>query len=385
LEAKDLFLKEVAEALKFMADEFPGSPQAALAARKLMLETIDPNAKISIQATDKTVNYVIDTKDTALISPLIAGGFSEEVWQALQTGQPVSLKASELTANMPILQYLLAEVGDKEITIARGIPKLAGSAQIAIEGGDDFGFLHVDGEWTPSPTLLRFEGSLPGAPFHVSSVWAGKDPTHFGNPDVTFGFKISQWAGQNLLNLAHFDDMKRLFLNRPLRMRFLARSQEVYRGKVEAPDFLSDEWLAKSMEWIDKLRQTALFFGQNPLFPSQGDFSKLETTDVRVLVALATTRKCIQGFSGDTFKATGRFPGKLEPHPTELGWMQFMNQYKEFDFLGNRIEVGPFTYTWSDIILVKVTERPNGQRILKWKGGENGKLTMELLGSAPPK
>jgi hypothetical protein len=85
----------------------------------------------------------------------------------------------------------------------------------------------------------------------------------------------------------------------------------MYRGKVEAPDFLSDEWLAESMEWIGKLRQTALFFGQNPLFPSQGDFSKLETTDVRVLVELATTGKCTQGFSGDTFNATGRFRGTI--------------------------------------------------------------------------
>ena len=380
LEAKALFLDEVTKALKFMADECPGSPQAALAAHKLMLEMIDPNAEISIHATDKVLSYVINPKDNAKVTPTISGHFTEEVWQALQSGQPVSLRASELKANMPILQHLLDDAGDNEITVAKGVQKMSGSAQVTLEGADDFDVLQVNGEWTRTPTLLRFEGAIPESPLHLTSEWRGNDPAHFGNPEVTFGFKISQWAGQLLLHLAHFDDFKRFFENRPLRIRFLARGQEMYRGRVEAPEFSSDEWLAKSIDWIGKLRQTATHFGQNPPFPSQGKFSELETTDVHVLVALATTGKCVQSFVDDTFDATGTFPGKLEPHPTELGWMKFLNQYKEFNFLGNRIDVGPFTYTWSDISLLKVTDLPNGQRILKWKGGKTGKLSLELPG-----
>jgi hypothetical protein len=323
---------------------------------------------------------------TAVVAPNIAGQLSEQQWKALNAGEPVTLKASGLTADTPLVQHLLEEAGDREITILRDIdlPKMSGSTQVILEGVDDF-ILQVNGEWTIAPTRLTFDATLPEAPLHLKSVWTGNVPANSGNPDMTVGFEFSKWADQPLLHLAYFDDLKRLFEGHPLRLRFLARGQQLFEGKVESKDLLPGEFLADSIGWLGKLRQAAGFFGVNPPFPGETEkLSALKTSDLRTLVALATTGKCTYSFTGSTFKVTGPFPEVLEPHPTELGHMKIFNQYKEMDFLGVRVNVGPVTFAWTDVILIEVEKQPDGMKRLKWKGSPTGRLTLDLSDPPPP-
>jgi hypothetical protein len=387
LENKDRFRNELDKALEFMSDEFPGSPEAALAKRKNFLESLDSNLVIDLTATDKGVSTIINPKPgTAVVAPNIAGQLSEQQWKALNAGEPVTLKASGLTADTPLVQHLLEEAGDREITILRDIdlPKMSGSTQVILEGVDDF-ILQVNGEWTIAPTRLTFDATLPEAPLHLKSVWTGNVPANSGNPDMTVGFEFSKWADQPLLHLAYFDDLKRLFEGHPLRLRFLARGQQLFEGKVESKDLLPGEFLADSIGWLGKLRQAAGFFGVNPPFPGETEkLSALKTSDLRTLVALATTGKCTYSFTGSTFKVTGPFPEVLEPHPTELGHMKIFNQYKEMDFLGVRVNVGPVTFAWTDVILIEVEKQPDGMKRLKWKGSPTGRLTLDLSDPPPP-
>jgi hypothetical protein len=386
LENFDLFRKELDAGWKFMSDEFPGSPVAALAKRKEFLESLDPNVVIELTATDTGVKTIVNPKPgAATAGPNIAGHFSEEQWEALNSGQPVTIQASKLKVDNPLAQHLLSEAGDKEIAIQRGInfPKITGSAQITLEGVSNF-MLQLNGDWTMTPTRLSFEATLPEAPLRLKAVWIGEAPNKFGNPDVTFSFKYSNWAGQPLSHLAYFDDLKKLFENHPLRLRFLMRGQQLYTGKIESPDLSPGEWLAESVDWISKLKETAAYFGINPPFPGEGQLSNQTSVDVRMAVALATTGKCVLSYADRNFTATGVFPQAIEPHPTELGQMKFFNQYEELDFLGLRVKVGPMSLAWTNMFLIGVKEHKNGQKSLKWKGSSTGCLTLDLSDPAPP-
>jgi hypothetical protein len=380
------FHKELDEAWKFMSDEFPGAPVAALAKRKEFLESLDPNVVIELSATVKGIKTIVNPKPgAATAGPNIAGHFSEEQWEALNSGQPVTIQASKLKADNPLAQHLLSEAGDKEIAIQRGIhlPKITGSAQITLEGVSDY-MLQLNGDWTMTPTRLSFEAALPEAPLHLTAVWVGEAPDKFGNPDVTFSFKYSNWAGQPLSHLAYFDDLKRLFEHHPLKLRFLMRGQQLYGGMIGSPDLSPGEWLAESMEWIGKLKHTARYLGVNPTFPAEGELSSQTSVDVRMAVALATTGKCVLSYAGRSFTSTGHFPQAIESHPTELGHMKFFNQYEELDFLGIRVKVGPMSLAWTDVLLTGVKEHKNGQKSLNWTGSKTGRLTLDLSDPEPP-
>lgn len=379
LENQELFVKELAEAFKFMSDEFPGSPSAAAAAHKKKLEAIDPNVEVSVEATEKTTNVSIHPKEGAHV---ISANFSSEVLQALQSGQVVSVKASEVRSNMPIVQHILAEAGDAEITLTPDIPKMSGSAQISVEGEETSSVLHINGEWTPAPLRLRFEGALPEAPFHLESTWNRSDSPDLGNPQVTLGFKFSVWAGQPLQFLAHFDDLKKLFEGRPLMIKLLVRGREAYRGRVEVADFTPDRFLTQSLNWIDKLRHTSVLLGQNPPFPSEDRLADLDTPDARFLVQLATTGKWERSFAGETFEMAGEISQKLEPSEKEVGSFSLFNQYENVNFLGNLVKVGPLSHTWTGIHLLEAIGLPDGRQCLKWKGSEASRFAIEKQVSA---
>ena len=385
LEDQELFKKELVEAFKFMADEFPGTPTAAVTKRKEFLQSLDPNLAVDLTATEKGERMSIGPKPgSEAPGPMLTGQFSADQWQALNTGQPVTLIASELTADTPLIQQLLSELGDKEITISRGesVSRMSGTVQVSLEGVSDFS-LQVSGEWTISPHKLSFDGMLPETPFHLKSVWVGFDSPDLHYPDVALSFDYSKWAGQSLLQLAYFDDLRRLFENRPIHLRFMARGRHLYTGKVEAAQLAQGGRLAGSVEWIAKLQQVARHFKVDRLFPSADKLGDLTSVEAHALVSLAVTGKHSQSIVGSTFNVTGRFPNAREPYPTGLDIYSIPNYYREMDFLGHPLKAGPFTMTWTDILLVSVRDLSDGQKIVTWMGGRTGRLVIVLNDFSP--
>ena len=385
LENLELFKKELTDALIFMVDEFPGTPTAAVAKRKEFLQSLDPNLAVDLTATERGERMSIGPKPGSKVpGPKLTGQFSAEQWQALAAGQPVTLIAYELTADTALIRQLLAELGDKEITISRGPShsKMSGSVQVSLEGISGFS-LQVNGEWTISPYRLSFEGTLSESPFRLKSVWSGTDPQDFHYPDVNLGFDYSIWAGQPLLQLAYFDDLRRLFENRPIHLRFTARGRHLYTGKVDPAELARGGWLAESIEWIAKLQQAASYFKVDPLFPTEDKMKDLTSVNARALVMLATTGKYSQSTTDSTFTVTGRFPNAREPYLTKSDVYNIANYYREFDFLGLPVKVGPLAMTWTDVLLVGVKDLSDGRKIVTWKGGPAGRLKMTLNDPLP--
>jgi hypothetical protein len=381
---RELFNQELEEARKFMADEFPGSPKAAVEKRKEFLESLDPNfSVVDMTATEQGERMAIQARPgSGVAGPTIIGQFTPEHYQALDLGQSITLVASTLTADTPLIRQLLAELGEKDVTLAFGPSKtLSGSVQVSLEGVSDFGF-QVNGEWAVWPKGFSFTASLAETPFRLKSVWNGIEPEDLLHPDMNLSFGYSVWAGQSLTCLAHFDDLKRLFENRAIVLRFMVRGREVYAGKVEVTALAASGWSADSVKWLEKLQQAAKFFNVDPEFPDEAKFETLTAVNARVLVSLATKGTYSQSSGENTFKVTARFRNTLKPYPAQISVYHYPNQYQDFDFLGVPVRVGPLTLTWTDFILASVVGLPDGQTVLTYNGGPSGRIRMTL--NTPP-
>ncbi len=68
----------------------------------------------------------------------------------------------------------------------------------------------------------------------------------------------------------------------------------------------------------------------------------------------------------------------FEPDPNEPGQFETTNQYRDIDFLGVKVSLGPLKYSFSDLRLIEAKKESNGHQTLKWIGGPSCIFLMEM-------
>ncbi|MCE0483126.1 MAG: DUF4365 domain-containing protein [Methylacidiphilales bacterium] len=385
LDATKLFDQDLMSSWAYMRNQFPGTPTAAISAKQRELEQIDDRFTIKIDASENKMVFKLHSKapihePTLKFLPNVS---SEKLRAFFEKGESFSVKASELTGEVPILKNTLSGKDESEVIVTNA-DRFSGCVQAWWEGDLPENLIQVSGNWLIAPQRIYFEGMLPESPLKVSVSAETEQPGKIGAPNLTFGFDFAAWEGQPLLSLSHFDDLIRLTRSSKLSLRYLIRGGQLFRGHQDPFNLSSQPQIGSILGWLTTCRKVAAFVRCNPVYPERHHLSAFETNDMRFLGQMIEEGKHEQPYADEDFEMVGDIPIQVEPGQTEVDKVQMPGQFREVDFLGMKTLFGPLTYTWTDLLLISVEPGDNGPPKLKWRGTASSKFCIELTRESAP-
>jgi len=377
------------EAENFVRDLHPGSVQAALQKRKAELESKDPRCSVSISIQDGKEHIVVNPKENFSVVFKIHTPNSEHWRDFFERGTKLELSPGEFEIEgAPLLENLAKSLGNK-IAIQFGTTHPASVHFVSTtEAGTKT--IPIEGRMRIGTKFLSFEGGLSNSPLEIVfeiSLEAVQKAETFQSKIL---FSPSKWAGQHILWLSHFDQIKTFaesFLNQ------VSPKAEIYiRGNsVVCCDLIGGvtktiRQMLNSIDWFRKCRWLANHYHINPKLPPLNKLTKDQMEDADFLYGLLTQSEIVS--PAPHVKAafiTESVPSECIVLDNESflsdGVLKFTLLEKNVDFLGIPVPIGAISCRLSEMKLFSKSVLKDGKVELVFEGTQETKQTSTLLSS----
>ena len=380
LEDLALFDQDLRDAWKYMREQYPGSPIAAIRAEKKHLEQILPGHSIQILATDKSLHI-----QATSFQPLAAGlkpeflkNVGADVWKAFEEkGQSFQVTATDLQGSGPSTPISALKIpADAKITVRHG-NRFKGCLQFHFHVKSLPVCLHAEGEWTFAQKRISFSGRLGQSPLAVECMREEED----GKPTpvrISFGVDWSAWEGQALRGLAWFVELDEFFKASEFLVRFYVQGYQPWPPEKLSLNKPELELPIEAIGWLDKCRHVAAFLGANPPFPKTNALKEIQSDDVRLLVKFIEEGKHEQENVGQTCQIAAEIPADGNQPPKEVASMTVPEPVRELKFFGFNIPFGPLQHTWTNVELIETRPINDGRTEMTFKGVANSVYRVEF-------
>lgn len=377
------FDTELREAWKYMRDLHPGSPVAAILAEKLRLERLDPRFSVHISAnpTSKQVRVApLKPSPEGMRLKFLKTPPMSAIRDFYEKGESFRIKATEIaTEDLPILNAFLRELGDGEITIRDG-RTFKGCLQIAFEHNGENTTLQIDGEWHLALKKISFQGQLSEAPIKAHLTRERSEDLNSERAAIVFKFDWNAWASQPLLSLAYFPQIQKLVASKDFSLRSFIRGNEPWKVELFTVETVAAKKAMEALNWLERCRRVVQEFKFNPLFPADGATNELETDDVRLFVQLFEKGKYEQSHVGLTSEIEADIPSEAPQPLIEASRIELPEPVRYFNFLGEKLPLGPLRHVWTDVRLVKKRPLKYPRFALTWQGQPSSNYTIDYEG-----
>ncbi len=273
------------DAEKFVRDLHPGSPRAAIQKRKTDLEALDPRCSVEVNVSSGQEQIVIHPKEPFLFS-LNVNSKNIEGWKAfVEKGELIRTTPGEVAfVGMPLFQDVLNQSDEILMQIAEQRPA---SVNI-IDCNNEFpAITHIDGKFITGTKFSRFVGNLANSPLAVSFELPHEYLNTRRSVDLSIEFSLSKWAGQPILNLTAFDQIKTFsetFSGKEnAKIEIHVGGTSRVRGELGGKGMPIFDFIKESLEWLIKCRWLAEHFKVNPLLPALNVFSRADFDHIQEL------------------------------------------------------------------------------------------------------
>ena len=290
------FKYSLVEARTYMHDLHPGSVQAALKHRKAELESKDPRCSVSISVQDGHERVTIHAKETLSVSAKIRTQNVNGWRDFFERGTKVKVQSGEIEIEgSPLIKELFnPAAGSLELQFGVENP---GSLHFIGNTPEGPKIIPIDGRFRSGMKYLTFDGSLPNSPLGISFEISREAVLNAESFQSAIRFSPSKWAGQPILQLAYFDQIKafvEIFSGKPKpTMEIFIRGNSACKGETGGGIPGVMQQMARSIEWFCKCRWLAEHFQINPIMPPLNKLSTEQMDDIGELHDLLTKSETV--------------------------------------------------------------------------------------------
>jgi Domain of unknown function (DUF4365) len=375
------------EAESYVRDLHPGSVQAALQKRKLELESKDPRCSVSISIQDGKEHIVVNPKEDFSFNFRVRKPNTEDWRDFFERGTKLELSPGDFeTEGAPLLENLAKASGDN-IAIQFGTTHPASVHFVCVtESGTKT--IPVDGHMRAGTKFLTFEGGLPNSPLKIDfevSLEAVQKAEAFQSK---IRFSPSKWAGQHILLLNHFDQIKTFaesFLS-PVnpKAEIYVRGNSVVNCDLSGGITKTIRQMLNSIEWFRKCRWLSNYYHINPILPALNKLTKDQMEDVDVLYGLLSQPEYVS--PAPFVKAA--FTTEIVPSENDVkgydniltdGLLNFTLLEKTVDFFGMPVRVGAIRCQLTGMKLFSKSAMQDGKVELAFEGTQESKQISKFL------
>lgn len=387
LENSTKFKCLLSEAERYVRDLHPGSIQAAFLKRKAELESKDPRCSVAISIQNGKEHILVSPKEPFSFNLKVHNLNLEDWRNVFERGTKLELpsKGFEIEG-APLLEYLTKLRGDK-LAIQFGSCHPA-SVHFICNQGAVTKTIPVEGQIKVGTKFLSFEGRLSNSPLKVIfevSLSAIQNADTFQTEII---YSPSNWAGQRILWLSHFDQIK-TFTESFSDSRGPTAEIFIYGNSVVSCDLGGEsspmtQKMSYSIDWFGKCRWLANHYQVNPIFPELDKLTKEQMEGVVELFELLSQSKVISpapfvkaAFVAETIGVENVVHEDV--HFLKDGILNFTLLEKNVDFFGASVPVGAISCSLTDMKLAGKNLQADGKMELVFEGSEGTKQTTTLL------
>lgn len=364
---------------RYMRDLYPGSPDAAISARKEELQALDPDIDVDISFNNGVKVKIVPKKPTSFqFRGRNADDFAS--YQAmLDHGEDFKAEVDIISATSPLFQKLMSS--------GKGVIQftpdgLKGCVQI-IYAASPQRTIQVTGLWRGGRKSLRFEAPLEESPLRVQlrieDFLEDRVPkTSFDTPCC-----LKNWEGQPISRLAWFEEIHcfitSLATEQEFRVNYFVNG--VNAGGFNAVPTASGaiRRLKNTLDWLAKAQFVARHYGSDAVLPGWTKITSKMESQVDALWGLATSNAIEVPIPGIILPPIRVAPNiKLPEHwgsssKIPSGVMKWVGT-ETFDFFGEKIDVADIEQIFTEMELVSI-EPDFTSKQLTFRGRDGASLT----------
>ena len=332
-----------------------------------------PNCSTEITASTTDAQLQLSPSHSKVVMQMkfVSSFDTEKIKGFFEKSEPFHLEASDLHADTTsVFEQLQTEFNASKNTKTNALA-IDGCVQIGIGPGNQASFFQVDGQWKQIAKRLSFEGQLRGSPLQIH---LHRDILASGSldPDSPIHFVIDWgvWQGQSLLALPYFEDIHRFLHSSTFTVKCLANGNEIGRVEMAAEKAETLKTAREAIDGIARYRSAAKYLGVIPNFPFSTKLKSWPNDDAEVLAKLIESGVHEQPLAGQTFCVEGDSQPGIENLIKEQGLrIEQPSQICSFDFFGNKVQLRPVTYLFTEVELTSVKHLENNRAELTFTGG----------------
>lgn len=371
------------EAERFVHDLHPGSPLAAIQKRQADLEKIDPRCAVQVSVCNGREQVAIQPKEPFSFS-MSVNSKNVEGWKAfVEKGEMIRTTPGEVSfAGMPLFQDVLNRSAEIQLQIAQQRPSSINIINCNVEFPE---VTHIDGTFVIGTKFSRFLGHIPNSPLRISFELPHECLDTIRSVGLVIEFSLSKWAGQPILDLAAFNQIK-IFSEsfsgetNP-KFEISVEGNRLNRGELGGRGTPIFDFIEKSLEWLIKCRWLAEHFKVNPLLPaldvfSQADFNNIqELHDILKFGQIVYSKPYLE-LSIEVAPTEGR---NIAPADTVKS-LRLHSLNPTYNFFGTPISLPSIQHVFSEVNLFSRTS-VDGSKIEKlvFKGNEKTRQFSSLV------
>jgi Domain of unknown function (DUF4365) len=370
------------EARTYMHDLHPGTIQAALQHRKTELESKDHRCSVSISIQDGHERVIIHPKEPFSFSAKIRSQNVKGWKDFFERGTKVKVKPGEIEIEgSPLIKEIFESTGGGlEIQYGQEHP---GSLHFIANTSEGPQIIPIDGRFRSGMKYLTFHGSLPDSPLGISFEISREAILNAETFNSAISFSPSKWAGQPILLLAHFDQIKAFVeafsgTAKP-KMEIFVRGNSVVKGEINDGNPVFMKQIGRSIKWFSKCRWLAQHFQINPVVPPLDKLSEEQMDDLEDLHDLLTMQEKVTPKPHIQISIVGSGTPPQEAFAKGYDSLRIEKPEMMIDFWGTPVRLGPAQHLFSEMKLVSQTPSGSDGVKLVFEGTANTKLTSTLI------
>ena len=393
--------ESVSKAEIYMRELWPSSIPSAIKHEKKSLESLDNRIMVNISYEGGKTAYQLQAKEPFNVdlqfrsSSKIKNKFDE----LIERGKSATFSDREFIGfkGSPLLEEIFGKGKKGALVIKPGRQVHASLiiSSVDLRQKDKIVIYGVEGHMHSGTKEARFEGHLKESPLKINLALP-IPPSLEDNPlEVNIGFDSSEWQGQPMLTLPHFEKLKDFFafIQEGLYIRIICeiKGNQLFTAtsdtKIEQ-SFM--EYTVRHLNLLEKVRIIAGETNINPLYPKNGFITKDDFETILLLYDLIKKGEYRQSGNGVNFRATllpnDNFFQKVDKSDVEnfSGPLIVEPKDQEFSLFGKEFEFGLLQYTLTNpIYLSKKTqdiEQANKESVnAEWAGGIDSELIIKKV------
>jgi hypothetical protein len=368
------FRAAIKAAERYMRDLYPGSPDAAISARKAELQALDPDIDVDVSYNSGVKLHFAPKKPISLQFQ----GHGAKDWKSLQAmldhGEDFKAKVGVILPESPLFQKLMASGK----AVIRFTPNgLKGCVQI-ICGSSPQRTIQVPGLWRWGRKSIRFDGTtLEKSPLSIHLRIDNLDTVHDLKTSLETPVVLNNWEKQRVSRLAWFEEILAFITSLTAQQEFRVDYfiDGVNAGSLVAPPKCDKKIgeLKSTLDWLARAQVVARHFCVDAILPSLNKIPFGTQCDVDALWGIATSNVIKTPIPGITLPIhVSR--NVTVPSDMASGTMQMIGT-ATFDFFGQGIELSDIEQAFTEMELVNTEVVDSTTKRFTFRGRENATLT----------
>jgi hypothetical protein len=279
---KASFLEAIRSARTYMAAHQPAAINAAITAKKLSIESLDPRFTANVVANESGERYMFNAKEPVDISLIFKGPPDEvrkRIDDLIDRGLPIEIAPGEFSdTGSPLFDEMFKQGGIFECN-----RKLQATTVLMARDASGNVIARLDqlrAIVQGGPLEARIESELPNAPFVLSNTW-----THdIRRTNLSFNIDLDRWQGQRIQLLAYFDQLHSFITAMQactdVRFELYFLGNFALGGIFTPKRQICLERFAVYLDVLARARVIARKFGLNPALPLEITHSEVREIDL---------------------------------------------------------------------------------------------------------